>query len=455
MKNIFLKAFSFVKENPSIVYSLVLVIIIPAAFFINTFLINSNYEADIDKITQRKAVFVESLINDSIKNQLDDNEKLQFSVDKIVKKNEEIISLSIIKKQKESDSFQVVASSDASLVGQKQDDSIQNSIAWSKPEGVALLGSSGQERLWNVTKNIIDDAGEKKALIAISLSLRDTDALINKTIRDSYWILVLLILIIVLLISNQARIFGYAITVAKLKEVDKMKDMFISMASHELRTPLTAIRGYIEFLRDKKEISENKESKHYADNISISVDRLQNLVNDILEVSRLEGNSVPMDIKTFNPNPVISQCAEELKIQAQEKNLNLSCKLLDSPALIRADESRLKQILINLIGNSIKYTIKGSVDIITSVKDNEFIITIADTGIGMSAENQAKLFQKFYRIKNKDTESIVGTGLGLWITLEIAKRMKGNITVESIEGVGSHFNVHLPIVKKQNKIIIN
>jgi len=448
VKNIFLKAFSFVKENPSIVYSLVLVIIIPAAFFINTFLINSNYEADIDKITQRKAVFVESLINDSIKNQLDDNEKLQFSVDKIVKKNEEIISLSIIKKQKESDSFQVVASSDASLVGQKQDDSIQNSIAWSKPEGVALLGSSGQERLWNVTKNIIDDAGEKKALIAISLSLRDTDALINKTIRDSYWILVLLILIIVLLISNQARIFGYAITVAKLKEVDKMKDMFISMASHELRTPLTAIRGYIEFLRDKKEISENKESKHYADNISISVDRLQNLVNDILEVSRLEGNSVPMDIKTFNPNPVISQCAEELKIQAQEKNLNLSCKLLDSPALIRADESRLKQILINLIGNSIKYTIKGSVDIITSVKDNEFIITIADTGIGMSAENQAKLFQKFYRIKNKDTESIVGTGLGLWITLEIAKRMKGNITVESIEGVGSHFNVHLPIAKK-------
>lgn len=448
MKNIFLKAFSFVKDNPSIIYSLVLVIIIPVAFFINTFLINSKYEADIDKITQRKAVFVESLVNNSIKSQLDDNEKLQFSVTEIVKKNEEIISLSIIKKQKESDGFQVVASSDASLIGQRQDDSIQNSIAWSKPEGVALLGSSGQERFWNVTKNIIDDAGEKKALIAISFSLKDTDALINKTIRDSYWILVLLILIIVLLISNQARIFGYAITVTKLKEVDKMKDMFISMASHELRTPLTAIKGNIEFLKEKKEVSADKESKHYADNISFSADRLQNLVTDMLEVSRLEGNNVPMDMKIFNPNPIIFQCVEELKIQAQEKNLNLSCKLSDDATLIKADESRLKQILINLIGNSIKYTINGSVDITTSIKEREFIITIADTGIGISSENQANLFKKFYRIQNKDTENIIGTGLGLWITLEIAKRMKGNITVESIEGVGSHFNVHFPIAKK-------
>lgn len=448
MKNIFSKAILFIKENPSIIYSLVLVIIIPSAFFINTYLINSNYEADIDKITQRKAVFVESLINNFIKDQLDDNEKLQLLVDEIVKENEEIVSLSIIKKLNEKEGFQVAASNATDLIGQEQNNSIQNVIAWSQPEGIAFLDRNEQGRFWNVTKKISDQTGEKKGLIAISFSLKDTDALINKTIRDSYRILVIIILIVVLLISNQARLFGYAIRLTKLKEVDKMKDMFISMAGHELRTPLTAIRGYIDFLREKKEIAENVESKHFADNISLSVERLQNLINDILEVSRLEGNRMPMDIKVFNPNPIIAQCAEELKVQAQEKNLNLTCQLMETPVQIKADGEKLKQILINLIGNSIKYTLKGSIDISTSTKGKEFLITIADTGIGISSENQANLFQKFYRIQNENTKDIIGTGLGLWITLEIAKRMKGNITVESIEGVGSHFYVHLPIAKK-------
>ena len=445
MKNIFLKAISFIKENPSIIYSLVLVIIIPSAFFLNTYLINSNYEADIDKITQRKAVFVESLINNFIQEQLADDVKLQSLVDEIMKENDEIASFSIIKKT--NDGFQVAASNAASLIGQNQNDFIQNVIAWSQPEGVAFLDRNEQGRFWNVTKKISDKAGEKKGLIAISFSLKNTDALINKTIRDSYRILVIIILVVVLLISNQARLFGYAIRLTKLKEVDKMKDMFISMAGHELRTPLTAIRGYIDFLREKKEIAENAESKHFADNISLSVARLQNLINDILEVSRLEGNRMPMEIKVFNPNPIISQCVEELRIKAQEKNLNLTCQLLNVPMQIKADAEKLKQILINLIGNSIKYTKKGSVDIGTSLKGKEFLITIADTGMGISAENQANLFQKFYRIQNEETRDIVGTGLGLWITLEIAKRMNGNITVESIEGVGSHFYVHLPVAK--------
>jgi signal transduction histidine kinase len=430
------------------VYSLILVILIPLAFFINTYLINSKYESDIDKITQRKAVFVEGLINSFIKEQLNENENLQVLVDQIAKENSEIVSLSIIKKQDEMGSFQVVASNKKDLIGQNQDDSIQNAIAWSKPEGVAFLDRNERGRFWNVTKKISDDSGEKKGLIAIAFSLEETDALINKTIRNSYWILVILILIVVLLISNQARLFGYAIAVTKLKEVDKMKDMFISMAGHELRTPLTAIKGYADLLGDIKEVSENKESKHFTENISLSAERLQNLVNDILEVSRLEGNRMPMEIKVVDPNPIISQCVGELKIQAQEKNLDLTCKLPDPSVFIKVDESRLKQILINLIGNSIKYTNRGSVNISTAIKNKELLIIIADTGIGISSENQANLFQKFYRIQNKDTKNIIGTGLGLWITLEIAKRMKGNITVESIEGVGSHFNVHFPIAKK-------
>jgi len=448
MRQIFLKAIQFIKENPRIIYSLVLVVILPAAFFINTYLINSNYEKNIDKITQRKAVLVENIINNLLEDRTTDDQKLQSLVEKIKKENEEITSLSIAKPQSEPGEFQITASSDPALVGQQQSGSIQNVIAWEKPEGVAFLDRNEKGRFWNVTKTLVDDAGNKTALIAMAFSLADSDALVQRTIYNSYWILTIIILTVVLLVSNQGRLFGYALTVTKLKEIDKMKDMFISMASHELRTPLTAIKGYAELLKEKKEIQSDEQSSHFLGNISISVERLQELVNDVLEVSRAEGNRLPMEIVEFDPNEIISQSVEEMRSQAAAKELALNYQPLGEPLVIRADKDRLKQVLINLIGNSVKYTLKGSVEVSVKTKGKELLITVADTGIGISSEDQANLFQKFYRIQNEHTKNVTGTGLGLWITLEIIKKMNGNITVESIEGVGSHFTVHLPVVGK-------
>ena len=123
--------------------------------------------------------------------------------------------------------------------------------------------------------------------------------------------------------------------------------------------------------------------------------------------------------------------------------------LLDiETAKIYADSERTKEILINLIGNALKYTAQGSVSVSGKIKDNSYLITVADTGFGISAEDQKRLFQKFSRIQNRKTQMITGTGLGLWITFELARRMNGAITVESIEGVGSHFTLHLPLAKK-------
>jgi signal transduction histidine kinase len=448
MRQIFLKAIQFIKENPRIIYSLVLVVILPAAFFINTYLINSNYEKNIDKITQRKAVLVENVINNLLQDRISDDAALQVLVEKIQQEKDEIASLSIARPQNEPGEFQITASSDPALVGQKQSGSIQNAIAWEKPEGVAFLDRNEKGRFWNVTKTLLDESGNKTGLIAMAFSLSDSDALVQKTIYNSYWILTIIIITVVLLVSNQGRLFGYALTVTKLKEIDKMKDMFISMASHELRTPLTAIKGYVELIKEKKEIKSDEQSSHFMNNISISVERLQDLINDVLEVSRVEGNRLPMEIVEFDPGEIISQSVEEIRSQATDKGLALNYQPLGSPATVKADKDRLKQVLINLIGNSVKYTMKGSVDVSAKIKGKEFLIIVADTGIGISSEDQANLFQKFYRIQNEHTKNVTGTGLGLWITSEIIKKMEGSITVESIEGVGSHFTVHLPLAGK-------
>lgn len=447
MKNLFEKAIVFVKENPSLLYSLVLIFLVPLAFFINTYLVNSSYEKAIDKITQRKAVLIEDIVNSLIQKEIDNDELLQTSIDNIVRGDTEIVSLSISKLQDQPGKFKIVASNDSELVGKEQVDDIQNAIAWSKPEGVAFLDRNNRGRFWNVTKTLLNDAGEKVGLIAMAFSLENSDSLINAAIYRSYLILLVTVLVVLLFVSNQARLFGYALTVTKLKEIDKMKDMFISMASHELRSPLTAIKGYIELLKDKKEITDNQESSHYLSNISASVNRLTDLISDMLEVSRIEGNRIPLEITDFDPKKIISESIEEIRSQAIQKGIALTYDSKKNCPQIQADINRLKQVLINLIGNSIKYTPKGSVSVSTEVKNKELLIIIADTGIGISAEDQANLFNKFYRIQNEKTKDIIGTGLGLWITMEIIKKMNGRITVESIEGVGSHFTVCLPLSK--------
>lgn len=448
MKNLLLSGVDFVRENPRILYSFVLLVFVPAAFFFNTYSLISGMERDIDRITQRKAVLAEKIINNLISGKTDDRVFLQATIDGIIADNDEVLSLAILESENEGSRFRVVASSEPETIGQVTDN-IQYILSWNRSEGIALLDSGSSGRFWRITRQLVDPDGNRSGLIAMTFSLRDSDALIERTVNRSYLVLIVTVIIVLLLVSNQARLFGYVLTLNKLKEVDEMKDNLVSMASHELRSPLAAIRGYLELFEDKH-IDLDDESKHYLENIAHSVDRLNTLVNDMLEVSRLEGNRIPLALTNVDPQSLIPQSVEELRSQAIQKGLNLT--LLDvEAATVYADAERMKEILINLIGNAIKYTAKGSVGVSGQVKGDKYLVTVADTGFGISAEDQKRLFQKFSRIQNKDTQKITGTGLGLWITFELARRMNGTITVESIEGVGSHFTLHLPLGKKSEK----
>ncbi|MDD3386332.1 MAG: HAMP domain-containing sensor histidine kinase [Candidatus Pacebacteria bacterium] len=144
---------------------------------------------------------------------------------------------------------------------------------------------------------------------------------------------------------------------------------------------------------------------------------------------------------------IIEKIIDEMSIQAKQKNLNLFLeKNNEVKDLIEIDEDRFRQVLINLIGNAIKYTNSGSVEVKTFNKNDNLIITIKDTGIGMNTKERERLFEKFYRVKNKKTEDVVGTGLGLWITKQIVELMKGSISVDSIEDVGTQITLEFPLI---------
>jgi len=281
------------------------------------------------------------------------------------------------------------------------------------------------------------------------MSLRSIDLLVLRTVRNSYIILISAILLSLFLIIHHTQLFKYPILLKKLQEIDRMKDEFLRMALHELQSPIVNIRGYIESLREEITDLATEEQKEYLSRVSLSAKNLSDLIYDMLEVSRIEQGRLDFTPQKISPQKIIDELIKEFTPKANAKGLKLIFQPKEEPYLINVNPHRFKQILTNLIENAIKYTKKGEIEISTwySEVKKKYFIAIRDTGLGISAEAQKRLFEKFYRVKTRETAVIPGTGLGLWICKEICQRMGGEILLESMEGVGSKFIIFFPFVK--------
>jgi signal transduction histidine kinase len=451
------------KETTQLIYGVSLVILIPLLIAYNTIFIIGKYSENLDVALQRQALSVGRSIYALIQNDLGSEEVLQEKIKKLANRNSEFQELSVL--AKEDESFKIIASSKEDDLGKKIDFYYYQS-AWNQPDndGLAtdsmvlastvedenLAGSfSRKERFWLVAMPMKDSFGKKQALLSMKISSKIVDDLTNENSNAAIYLLAITILIVVLFLAITVRLWDYALLYKRIKEVDKMKDEFISIASHELRTPLTAIKGYLSLVADGTYGKiENIEMKKGIDVIIASSSRLEALVEDLLNVSRIEQGRLDVKNKEIELEPIVEEIVSQLSISAKEKNLSLEYEKLEKKLpLIFADSERLKQVLVNLIGNSIKYTEKGSVKITTKVIGGKMEIKIADTGIGMSAEEQKHLFEKFNRVQNEKTAKITGTGLGLWITKKIIELMNGKIYLESMKGVGTQVTVMLELTK--------
>jgi len=227
-------------------------------------------------------------------------------------------------------------------------------------------------------------------------------------------------------------------------EVEQMKQELISIATHELRTPITGIKGYLDMILagDAGELS--PDLKEMLEEITKINQRLADLVDDLLNVGRIEQGRIEIKPVKMDLSKLIQEATDEMQIQAKDKGLNLKSQISNLKIMVKGDPERVRQVLINLIGNAIKYTPTGSVTVTTEKKDKEIITSVKDTGLGMNEEQQRRLFEKFYRVKNDQTRAITGTGLGLWITKQLVEKQGGKIWLESQEGKGSTFSFSLP-----------
>lgn len=224
----------------------------------------------------------------------------------------------------------------------------------------------------------------------------------------------------------------------KLKELDKLKDEFVSLASHELRTPMTAIKSYIWMTINGDARLINEKQKLYLQRAYASVDRLIKLVNDMLNISRIESGRLTVTMQRVDMVKLTQDVLNEVLPRAKEVGVNIILTPASSLPEVIADPDKIKEVIFNLIGNSLKFTPKDGNITISFEQKGEFIETkIKDTGAGISSENIDKLFQKFSMVADsyKMNQSASGTGLGLYISRSIIEIHKGKIWVTS-EGLG-------------------
>ena len=244
--------------------------------------------------------------------------------------------------------------------------------------------------------------------------------------------------------SGYANLYGLEIT--GRKQVERMKDEFVSIASHELRTPVAAIKGFLELLLSETPLPLSSEQQHFLDGVRRNTDRIEKLINNLLDMSRLESGMVTIQPSVFDFREVIAQVVDEMQSELKNYDLEIEIPERSSAAVVEADRGHVLQVMTNLLSNAVKYAPAGSgIAIRVDANGGGLVkISVEDHGPGISGPDMENLFQKFFRVDNSTTRSAAGTGLGLAISKALVELHGGSIWVESELGRGSTFSFTIP-----------
>ncbi len=231
----------------------------------------------------------------------------------------------------------------------------------------------------------------------------------------------------------------------RLKELDHLKSLFLANMSHELRTPLNSIIGFTGILGQGLAGPINDEQKKQLGIVTSASRHLLTLINDLLDVSRIEAGKMDLDRAPFDFVPVVNEAIATLKPLVDQKNLSLTSEVSPSQIPMIGDRKRMFQILLNLLNNAIKFTDRGSVEVIVRIEGQSLSVCVADTGIGIKQEQMGMLFEAFRQLDASRKRVYEGTGLGLHLCRKLVTLMHGQIGAESLRGRGSRFTFTVPL----------
>lgn len=353
----------------------------------------------------------------------------------IINENEDIKKIRVVEKDKEG--FKIIYANDTNLIGKYESNSeLYESLPISNSDQSLIVAITNSDaRIWQSFRSVELENG-KKLIIFSEQSFDMIDSVMAARQQQSYFGLTAIFIFLIALAYWLNKQVNWEKNHSRLAKQMEERDLFSNMIAHEFRTPLTAIKGYSSFLVESKNLT--YEESRFAGNIRTSAERLVVLVNDFLEVSRLQSGKLKIEQTNLDIRKIVKTVTQDLESLAQDKGLKLIYTETSYPIMLKTDASRLMQVLVNLVSNAIKYTEKGVVEIEITDTRAGVTILIKDTGMGISADDQQKLFTPFTRVGNVDNTTITGTGLGMWITKQLVSLLRGTVGIESIKDVGTH-----------------
>lgn len=440
----FEQALTYVKHHTELQFAFVLILVLPLALLYtgNEFL--EAGRTNQDKL-QRDRV---GMLHDSFVSVLRVSEfdpmVVQAEIDAVTALNPDITKFRVIK---QSDGlFVPIAAIHAEKIGVPEAAiDVYQAAAVRFDESLIFPFSENNVRYWQAVRSIRDN--DTTYFILTENSFAQVDAYIHSREQAAYVTLILMYLVLLGIAYWLIRLTNYQALYADAQKAIKTKDLFTNMIAHELRAPLTAMRGYAEMI--KGEAKGNEKATEYANRVMMSSERLLAIVNDLLDVARIQSGKMKVELSEVNITDTVVAVTEELQPSALEKDIRLTAIGIGGQHYAYVDQKRLHQALTNLVSNAIKYTKEGAIEISLEDKALTIELRVKDTGMGISAEDQQKLFAPFFRVESTDVSAITGSGLGMWITRQLIELMGATIGVESIKNVGTHVVVQLP--KKKQK----
>ncbi len=247
--------------------------------------------------------------------------------------------------------------------------------------------------------------------------------------------------------DEQGRTIGVVKTmrdVSREAEIERMKNDFVATVSHELRTPLTSISGYLDLILEGDTGPVNGLQQEFLGIVRSNAERLRHLIDDLLDVEKIEAGRIQLKLSPVRLDRLVAEAVRTMDAAAARGGLELA-GVIPGAVEVEGDPDRLTQVLINLLSNAVKFTPQGRVEVTLKSVGSRALVTVRDTGIGISREDQARLFDKFFRADNEYTRRVGGTGLGLSIVKAIVELHGGEVRLESEPGVGTTVRVWLPL----------
>ena len=295
------------------------------------------------------------------------------------------------------------------------------------PTTMRFVRKDGEERShWMSLNRVVDDRGVTTGYVSTSEDITERVAAENKLVEA-------------LAAERKA--------VERLREVDHVKDAFVSSVSHELRTPMTSILGYTEMLEDGAYGPLGADQLDAVQRLSVNSSRLLGLIDDLLTLSRVQEDGIGFSDRVVDLRKIVAAAVAVVAPTLEQRNLRLDVDLPPEPLPFLGDRDMLERVVINLLGNAVKFTEAGGhVEVVLRAGEDAAEIVVTDTGIGIPHEEQERLFSRFFRSSLAQQQAIPGSGLGLSIAHAIVEKHGGSVSVESEPGEGTVFRVRLPLI---------